>query len=151
MGQAKQRQAEINTLKASKTTVKFLAIRHCEDGEKEFCHGEAQIGKPVNNKNALLKHICVNDWLHNPPAGEIAEYIIQTFTYADMKMFNKEKEMAYVINFYEVDEEFSRREGKKTYSCRQILAMTPDKIKAYADMLSDELKAAGNYSVKEHA
>lgn len=151
MGQAKQRQAEITALKASKTTVRFLAIRHTEDGEREFCHGEASLGKPVNNKNALLHHICVNDWLHNPPAGEIAEYLIQTNTYAEMKMFNKEKEMAYIINFYEVDEEFTRREGKKTYSCRQITAASPDNVKKYAKMLADELKATGEYSVKDYA
>jgi hypothetical protein len=151
MGQAKQRKAEITALKESKTTVRFLAIRHTEDGEREFCHGEASIGKPVNSKNALLRHICVNNWLHNPPAGEIAEYLIQTNTYADMKMFNKEKEMAYVINFYEVDSEMSIRQGSKTYSCREIWAMTPDKVKEYAVMLADELKAAGDYSIKEHA
>lgn len=151
MGQAKQRKTEIEALKASKTTVRFLAIRHTEDGEREFCHGEVNIGKPVNSKNALLQHICMNHWLHTPPMGEIAEYLIQTRTYEDIKMFNKEKEQAYVINFYEVDSEISAKIGKKSYSCRQIWAMSPEKVKEYADLLAKELGENSEYSVKEHA
>jgi hypothetical protein len=149
LGQAKQRKTEIEALKASKTTVRFLAVRHCEDGEREFAFAEATLGKPVNSKNALLHHICMNDWVHTPPVDAIAEYLVQTNTYAMMKQFNPDA--AYVINFYEVDKEFSIREGKKTYSCRDIIGMTPEKIKEYAHNLSEELKAAGDYSVKEYA
>lgn len=149
MGQAKQRQAEINALKASKTTVRFFAIRHCENGEKEFVFAEASVGKPVNNKNALLRHICVNDWLHTPPAGEIAEYLLQTNTYQTMKMF--QPDAAYVINFYEVDKEFSQKTGQKTYACRDIIGMSKDKLDAYARQYAEELKASGDYSVKDYA
>jgi hypothetical protein len=151
MGQAKQRKAEIEALKASKTTVRFLAVRHCEDGNREFAHAEATISKSVNNKNELLRDICLNDWLHNPPAGEIAEYLVQTNTYSTTTMLNKNKEMAFIINFYEVDKEFSRREGKKTYSCRDIIALTPNKLKEYASLLAEDLQSAGDYSVREHA
>lgn len=151
MGQAKQRKAEIDSLKSVKKIVNILAIRHTEHGSREFCHGIVEIKKPVNDKNALLHHICVNNWGHNPPLGHIADYLVQTRTYADMKMFKKQDDVAYVINFYEVDTEISALQGKKTYSCRQIWAMPTEKVKEYALTLAEELKATGAYSVKEHA
>lgn len=149
MGQAKNRKAEIAELKASKTTVRFLAIRHCEDGEREFAFAEATLGKPVNNKNALLRHICMNDWVHNPPVDAIAEYLIQTNTYAMMKQFNPDA--GYVINFYEVDKEFSLQAGQKTFSARDIMGMGKDELKDYAHKFAEELKAGKDYSVKEYA
>lgn len=149
MGQAKQRKAEIQSLKASKTTIKFLAIRHCENGEREFAHAEASVGKPVNDKTTLLRHICVNDWLHTPPAGAIAEYLLQTDTYKMMGQFHPDA--AYVINFYEVDKEYSQKTGKKTFACREIMGMTKDKLDAYAREIAEELKSSGDYSVKAYA
>lgn len=149
MGQAKQRKAEIEALKATKTTVRFLAIRHCEDGEREFAFAEATLGKPVNNKNALLRHICMNDWVHNPPVDAIAEYLIQTNTYQTMKQFNPDA--GYIINFHEVDAEYTRQLGQKTYACREIVSMGNDALKDYAHKFAEELKAGKDYSVKEYA
>jgi len=151
MGQAKQRQAEIAALKASKTTIRFFAIRHCENGEKEFAHAEATIGKPVNNKNDLLRHICVKDWLHQPPVSEIAEYLVQTNTYKMFSQFNNSASKGFVINFYEVDKEYSRQIGQKAFAAREIMAMPVEAVKDYAEKFAAELKATGEYSVKDYA
>jgi len=151
MGQAKQRKAEIDALKARLTTVRIFAIRHCENGEKEFAHGEVSLGKPVNDKTALLRRICMNDWLHNPPMDEIAEYLIQSNSYKTFSAFGTNTAHGFVINFYEVDEEFSRKTGEKTYSCRAIIGMPKNKLDDYAYKFADELKATGEYSVKDYA
>ena len=150
MGQAKLRKAEIDALKASKTTVQFLAVRYCENGETEFAHAEVQMGKPRNDKNSLLQHICMNDWVHTPPVQHIAEYLLQTKTYEMFSKFSNGDE-GYIIHFYEVDEEFSRKNGQKTFSCRDIMSVPRDALKEYARKLADELKAAGDYSVEEYA
>lgn len=151
MGQAKQRKAEIAALKASKTNIRFFAVRHCENGEKEFAHAEVTLGKPVNGKNELLRHICLNDWLHNPPVEHIAEYLVQTNTYKMFSQFNNSDAKGFVINFYEVDEEYSRQVGQKAHSAREIMAMPVEAVKDYAEKVSAELKATGEYSVKEYA
>ena len=151
MGQAKQRQAEINALKAQLTTVRFFAIRHCEDGQKEFALSEVSFNtKLVNNKAALLREICLKDWLHTPPVGLIAEYLVQTTSYQVMAQMNN-ADIGYVINFHEVDQEMSALRNEKRYSCRQIMGMTRAKLDTYAAEFAKQLNDTGEYSVKHHA
>ena len=147
MGQAKLRAKEIEQLKA-KPAKEFgiLAIRHCQDGSKEFAHFAATYKKPTLNKNDLLTYICMKDWLHTPPAGAIAEYLWQTNTFAMMEKFNGAE--AFIINFYEFDKEISARKGDKVYSCREIMAGSRERVQAHADQLAKELAANSEYSVK---
>ena len=149
MGQAKQRKAEIDALKAQKPrNYGILAIRHCEDGQTEFAYYGADYLKPKNDKNALLRHICLKDWGHNPPAGLIAEYLFQTTTF---KMFGDNPDIeSFVINFYEVDDEMTAKRGEKAYSCRHILGGTADHARETAERLKTELSKTGRYSIKEN-
>jgi hypothetical protein len=147
MGQAKIRAKEIAALK-SQPAKEFgiLAIRHCQDGSKEFAHFAATYAKPKLNKNDLLTYICMKDWLHTPPAGAIAEYLWQTNTFAMMEQFSGAE--AFVINFYEYDEEISARKGDKVCSCREIIASDRGGVQAYADQLGLEFASDPEYSVK---
>lgn len=151
MGQARQRKAEIDALKAKLTTVRFFAIRHCEDGQKEFAMSEVSFNsKQVNSKQALLREICLKDWLHTPPVGLIAEYLVQTTSYQVMgQMFNAE--IGYVINFHEVDQEMLALHNEKRYSCRRVTGMSQEKLAEYADKFAKELADTGDYSIKHHA
>ena len=147
MGQAKLRAKEIAELKA-KPAKEFgiLAIRHCQDGSTEFAHFAATYEKPTLNKQDLLRYICMKDWLHTPPAGAIAHYLWQTNTFAMMEKFNGAE--AFIINFYEFDEEISARKGDKVFSCRKIMASNREGVQAYADQLGKEFAANPEYSVK---
>ena len=150
MGQAKHRKAEIDALKAKKPReYSILAIRHCEDGQTEFAYfGGASYHKPKNDKKALLRHICLNDWGHNPPAGHIVDYLWQTTTF---NMFGDQPGVeSFVINFYEVDDERSAIAGEKVYSCRHILGGSADHARVTAENLKNDLSKTGRYSIKEN-
>ncbi len=147
MGQAKIRAKEIATLKSQPgREYAILAIRHCEDGSQEFAYFAANYSKPKNDKSALLNRICLNDWVHTPPAGNIAEYLFHTNTFAMTQQFPNAQ--AYIINFFEVDKEFTAKEGKKSYSCRDIMMTSKQNADKYAEALRDELTQTGTYSVK---
>ena len=148
MGQAKNRKAEINALKsAPKKTFTILAIRHTECGGREMTAFDAKYAKPVHNKNDLLGYICMKDWLHNPPVGAIADYLFQTNAFAMTEQFGF---TGYEIHFYEVDDEFTAKNGKKTYSCRNVIGGSSDAIVRSAEALAEELAASGQYSVKRN-
>ena len=149
MGQAKQRKAEIDALKAQKPReYGILAIRHTEDGQREFVYFAADYNKPKNDKNALLRHICLKDWAHKPPAGLIAEYLWQTTSF---NMFGDNPNIgAFIMNFYELDEEMTAKTGEKRYSCRLVSGGTAEYVKDYAYKLSKELSDSGDYSVKHN-
>lgn len=155
MGQAKQRQAEIAALKAAGPRVMpvlevdILAIRHTRIGKPEFVYFTANLGKAKNSKDALLHHICTRDWLHNPPGDYISEYLVQTNTYQHTQLFGKDGDRAYVINFHEIDEEFTAKNGKPTYSCRQIWCGDRDGIRAMAEDMRKGLDDA-DYSIRQH-
>lgn len=147
MGQAKQRRAEIEQLKSKLTKVSFFAIRHCEDGSKEFALSEVSFNlKDASDKTALLREICLKDWVHTPPVGLIAQYLVQTTSYQVMGQLQNAN-IGYVINFHEVDEQRSSK-GEKRYSCRHIMGLSQDDLKNYADKFSQELNATGEYSIK---
>lgn len=156
MASTKQMQARAKAAKeaakqAQKPQAKeygILAIRHCEDGSPEFVHFAATYSTPKNDKNALLHRICTKDWAHTPPAGFIAEYLFQTNTFAMMQNFGGAE--AFILNFYEVDAEATAKNGKKTFSCRDIMAAGKDDVQAYANNLRDELAQKSTYSVKTH-
>ena len=150
MGQAKQRKAEIEQLKnAPGKHYKILAIRHCEDGSKEFAYFGAEYEKPTHNKADLLNYICCKDWVHKAPAGAIADYLWQTTTFA---MLGKADYVeGFEINFQEYDKEISARKGEKVYSCRRVVASTAEIIEQRAHQLKDELAKTGQYSIREAA
>jgi len=155
MGQAKQRKAEIAELKAAGARVMptlevdILAIRHTRIGKPEFVYYTANLGKAKNSKDALLHRICTRDWLHNPPCDHIAEYLVQTNTYQHTQLFGKDGSRAYVINFHEIDEEFTAKHGKPTYSCREIWCADRDGIRDMAKNMRDGLDDA-DYSIRQH-
>lgn len=149
MGQAKNRKAEIAQLKQTKRLVKILAIRHCADGQSEFAYFGAELPSDVrNSKNALLSHICLNNWLHTPPAYEIAEYLVQTDTFKEMKQFGVSA-AAFEINFFERDTDPS---GRSTHSCRMIYGI-PDEAQAeqYINAKIEALKTEPGRSYMVHA
>jgi len=146
VGQAKNRKAEINALKsAPKKTFSILAIRHTECGSREMVCFQASYAKPVHNKKDLLAYICLKDWLHTPPVGAITDYLFQTNTFAMTEQFGI---TGYEINFYEVDDELTAKNGNKTYSCRLIVGCDAETVGNRADALAEELAASGLYSVK---
>ena len=127
----------------------IFAIRHCEDGNAEYVYFHGNYFKPKNDKGALLSHICLKKWGHNPPAQYIAEYLYQTASY---KMF-KDMPIAgdtqsFVIEFHEVDDEFTTKQGKKAYSCRNISVSSDFIVREFADKLTANLKKDGGYSIK---
>ena len=147
MGQAKHRKAEIDALKAQKPrNYGILAVRHCEDGQVEFAYFGADYHKPKNDKGALLRHICLKDWVHTPPAGLIADYLWQTTTF---KMLGDNPNVeSFVLNFFEVDDEMTAKRGEKAYSCRHILAGPADHARITAENLKNNLSKTGRYSIK---
>jgi hypothetical protein len=148
MGQAKQRKAEIDALKASPTAVSFMAIRHLRVGKPEFVHATVDLfGQTKNNKDHLLQHICLKDWGHNPPIEAIAEYLTMTQTYSMFRSMHDNP--GWIINFYEYDEEFSLP-GKPAHSCRDIISIgDAESLVDYAKGVVESLSDA-DYSVKEH-
>jgi hypothetical protein len=146
MGQAKLRAQEIQDLKTKLSTVHFFAIRHCKDGHKEIALSRVTLNpRQVNDRQALLREICLKDWLHTPPAGLIAEYLVQTKTYQFQSQMQT-ADIGYVINFHEVDQDNSRQ-----YSCRVIMGMTSADLETWAADFAQQLNANGDYSVKYHA
>lgn len=149
MGQAKIRAKEIEQLKNTKgKTYSILAIRHCEDGSREFAYFEADREKPTLPKNDLLAFICLKDWLHNPPAPAIAHYLWQTNTFQILESANYIE--GFIINFYEYDREMSAKKGQKSFSCRQIIASKKEEILKQAHQLKQELAQTGEYSIQEN-
>ena len=148
MGQARNRRAEIETLKSKpkfQVDVEFLAIRHLRDGTREFAH--ARIGFESNrlsDKGALLSLICRGDWLHNPPVDRIAEYLVQTNSYKMVTEFMSEQRdgLGFIINFFESDPE-----RPETYSCRFIHTMPTESLRAQAQEMAAELADDPEYSV----
>jgi hypothetical protein len=151
MGQAKQRSAEIAALKAAPTTVHFFAIRHTQYGFKQVVRAQVQLTpNRLNNKKALLREICLKDWLHTPPVEYIAEYLLQTTSYQLMAQQQFQMtDRGYVINFHEVDQELSN-DGLTQYSCRQVAAMSLPALEQYAAKFAAELNVNGEYSIKMH-
>jgi len=155
MGQAKQRKAEIDALKAAgprtmpTLEVDILAIRHTRIGKPEFVYFTTDLGKTKNPKDVLLHRICTRDWLHNPPSDNIAEYLVQTNTYQHTQLFGKEGDRAYVINFHEIDEEFTAKNGRPTYSCRQTWCSDRASIRDMAKDMRNGLDDA-DYSIRQN-
>jgi hypothetical protein len=127
---------------------KILAIRHTADGQQEFCAFEISINGVLNDKNALLHHICVKDWLHTPPTDAIGEYLLQTNTYKEFKSKGIDA-TAWIINFHELDHEATARRGEKTYSCRLIMAIPEENwreaVELYKDSLDDNVMDVRSY------
>ena len=151
MGQAKQRSAEIAACKAAPKTVHFFAIRHHQDGLPEVVRAQVQLTpNRLNNKNFLLREICLKDWLQTPPVEYIAEYLLQTTSYQLMEQQQFQMtDRGYVINFHEVDQALSIN-GDSQYSCRAVVAMSLNALKQYADhVAAQQLNANAQYSIKE--
>lgn len=131
MGQAKLRKSEISALKAApKAMTNIIAVRHLVGGKCEFAAFAVVLPKtPTHNKNNLLEFICCMDWLHTPPAGAIAEYLIQTNSF---KMTSSYGEMGYVLNFYEPGADPSIPAGQ--HSCREIGAYPSSKASEMREM-----------------
>jgi hypothetical protein len=149
MGQAKLRAKEIEQLKNAKgKEYSILAIRHCEDGSKEFCYFQASPEKITFAKNDLLSYICLKDWIHTPPAAAIAHYLWQTNTFQMMNNFDYVE--GFEINFFEYDPEISARKGDKVCSCRTVVAGKKESIEQRAHQLKEELAQTGEYSIREN-
>ena len=147
MGQAKLRAKEIEQLKNTVgKQYPILAIRHCEDGSKEFAYFAANYKKPTVPKDQLLPYICLKDWVHNAPTAAIAEYLWQTNAFNMLESFQGAE--AFEINFYEVDAERSAIKGQKVYSCRMIVGGTKSSVNERAIELKDTLSKTGEYSIK---
>ena len=147
MGQAKLRAKEIEQLKNTKgKEYSILAIRHCEDGSKEFCYFQASPEKTTIAKSDLLSYICLKDWIHTPPTPAIAHYLWQTTTFS---MLGKVDYVdGFEINFYEYDPEKAKK-GDKVCSCRTVVSGSKNDIEKRAYQLKDELAKTGQYSIKE--
>lgn len=149
MGQAKQRKAEIEQLKKAKgKAYSILAIRHCEDGSKEFAYFEANREKSNFPKHDLLAYICTNDWVHTPPVSAIAYYLWQTNSF--QMLSDVDSVEGFEINFYEYDAEISAKKGQKCFSCRAIVAGDKESILERANQLKEELAQTGEYSIQEN-
>jgi len=122
----------------------ILAIKHYPDSGPEFAFYDITCSQhTINSKECLLSRICQRDWLHTPPAMEIAEYLLQTESY---KMFSRfDQACGYVINFYESDPD-----RPNTYSCRDIIAAPRAGVREMAKDLRDSLNQP-TYSVREYA
>jgi len=137
--------AKANKVQPSVAPIKILAVRHCADGNQEFVSFQGNIGKSFNSKDALLRHICLKNWVHTPPAAQIEEYVGQTQAYAMFKQMGMNF-AGIELHFYEVDED-----RPNTYSCRQIMGIKSDAyFFARSESLAAELAAAGDYSVKRN-
>ena len=149
--QARAKAAKTAAKQAQKPQPKeyaIMAIRHCEQGNPEFVHFAATYATPKNDKSALLHRICTKDWLHTPPANFIAEYLFQTKTFEMMQNFGGAE--AFIINFHEVDQEATAQNGKKTFSCRDIMACSKEDALTYANHMRDTLENDSDYSVKTY-
>ena len=147
MGQAKLRAKEIEQLKNTVgKEYQILAIRHCEDGSKEFAYFAANHKKPTVPKDQLLSYICLKDWIHNPPTAAIADYLWQTNTFNMLESFQGAE--AFEINFHEFDAERSAIRGEKVCSCRMIVGGTKSSVNQRALELKDTLAKTGEYSIK---
>lgn len=112
MGQAKNRKVEINALKNSpQTLTKVFALRHGRDGDEFVCFGVV-LENPMYNKKTLLEAVSCTAWGHNAPVALIADYLVQTNTYAVVNKFNP---FGYFIEFYHDDPD-----SIGTHSCRTI-------------------------------
>ena len=59
MGQARQRKAEIDALKASSTAVSFVAIRHLKDGKPEFVHATVDLFGQFKAQLVDVEFLCL--------------------------------------------------------------------------------------------
>ncbi len=145
MGQAKLRAKEIAELKSRMVDLEILAIKHYPDSRPEMVHYNIQIPAATkNNRDHLLAYICQREWLHNPPAQAIAEYLLQTKSYEMFSQFNPDN--GYIINFHKSDPD-----RPNTHSCRDIIATPREALKEMAHDMGKEFAQDSEYSVKQYA
>lgn len=136
MGQAKNRKAEIAALKAQpKQLIKVFAQRNGKFGVIEFVSFGFIPEAGLNNKTALLSKIATSVWGHSAPTDLIADYLVQTNSYAMMSKM--QKPVGYFIEFFEDDKD---RPGM--YSCRTVMGIrTEEQFDAFAKQKMAELSS----------
>jgi hypothetical protein len=143
MGQAKQRQAEIQALKARVVMTPVIALRHLTDGTFEMVSFQAVLpAKGKNDKSALLEAICCKDWLHTPPVDFIIDYLLQTKSYQGAGQYG------YLINFYEPGADEDAPVG--AHSCRLIAAYQAERHAEIQENFMNEMKQNKLMSVKTY-
>ena len=97
---------------------------------------------PRNNKNALLEKICCKDWLHNPPAEFISDYLQQTQYFQIVNALQDCNH--FIINFYAPGADKDAPVG--THSCRGIIGL-PDEESWQAAVEQARTDALNNYDL----
>ena len=121
MGQARNRQEEINKLKAKKM-IYIHAVRHRANGNHDvLCFGSDSTADRNISKSELLNYICDDsDWNnHNLTASAIYEYVLQSNAYRD---FGTQGITCFEFNFHQTG---SMKDMPTHHACRDVVGF-PD-------------------------